>query len=362
MTLSGGIRSGLLWAALIWQAAAADVSVDHFSVLLYHHVSADTPAASSVTPETFERHLTWLEDNDYQVWALDRALAALDSGRGLPDRVVALTFDDAYQSVIEHAAPRLAARDWPFTVFVNTDAIDAGHRPYMSWDQLRRLGDFGAAIGNHGAAHLHAGRMLQGESEADWRARVLADIDRAHRRIEAEIGQPPMLFAWPYGEDVPELYSALSKRYRHALAQRSGAVGPHAPALALPRFPLATGFDSLDRLRRAAQARPVPVIEAETEPARVRGMVRGPNRLVIRIAPDSDFQASSLNCFSADGTPLARSLAGEDSGLLHVRLPPDPRPGRNKVNCTAPAADGSGAYHWYSFQWLSPPDDGEWPD
>ena len=35
-------------------------------------------------------------------------------------------------------------------------------------------------------------------------------------------------------------------------------------------------------------------------------------------------------------------------------------PGRNKVNCTAPAADERGAYFWYSYLWLVKNADGSW--
>ncbi|MGD2172319.1 MAG: hypothetical protein PVF80_09450, partial [Gammaproteobacteria bacterium] len=36
------------------------------------------------------------------------------------------------------------------------------------------------------------------------------------------------------------------------------------------------------------------------------------------------------------------------------------RPGRNKVNCTAPATGEPGTYFWYSYQWLQRNPDGSW--
>ncbi|MEX0914820.1 MAG: polysaccharide deacetylase family protein, partial [Wenzhouxiangellaceae bacterium] len=159
----------------------------HAVILLYHHVSEQTPASTSVTPAQFERHLDYLAENDYRVWPLARALdAVLRGAEEIPDRVVAITFDDAYDSVHSRAHPSLVERNWPYTVFVNTNAVDAGHSPYMSWDQLRDLADQGAAIENHSAAHGHMSRPRAGESERDWRERI-EQAGEARRQLDAQI-------------------------------------------------------------------------------------------------------------------------------------------------------------------------------
>ncbi|MCA1778876.1 MAG: hypothetical protein LC637_05710 [Xanthomonadaceae bacterium] len=36
------------------------------------------------------------------------------------------------------------------------------------------------------------------------------------------------------------------------------------------------------------------------------------------------------------------------------------KPGRNRLNCTAAAEDGSGDYYWHTFQWLQLRPDGTW--
>ena len=191
----------------------------------------------------------------------------LKGAEDIPERVVALTFDDAYESVYTEAYPRLSERGWPYTVFANTDAIDAGHSPYMSWAKLRELAEDHVAIENHSAAHAHMSRPEPGESERDWRRRVRADIQKAHGRIAEEIGTAPELFAYPYGEDSPALAEVVAEDHEYGLAQRSGPVGPLTDPLSIPRFPMATGFASLDRLELAVRSRPLPVSETKTRPA-----------------------------------------------------------------------------------------------
>lgn len=336
--------------------------VRHFVILLYHHVSEATPASTSVTPDQFEAHLDWLAENGYQVWSLSRALHAVFEGEGLPDRVVAMTFDDAYESVHAEAWPRLAARDWTASVYVNTDAIDQRQSPYMSWDQIRDLARSGFEIGNHSATHLHAGRLQPGENETSWRNRVLSDFERARERIIEEIGSPPARIAWPYGEDVPELTAALAEVYAYGLAQRSGAVGRESDSMALPRFPMARQRAGVDRLELAVRTRPLTLHDAETRPPRRRGMVSGPRALTFRV-PDAAARSSSLRCFLASGQALDIQPGSGSEERIRIDLPQIEAAGRHKINCTQPAADGSGDFHWGSFQWIQPPAAGQrWPD
>jgi len=340
----------LVWAAL--SPATLNADTDHAVILLYHHISNDTPASTSVTPAQFEQHLEFLESGGYRIWPLPRVLSAVfESSEPLPGGVVAITFDDAYETVFSEARPRLKSRGWPYSVFVNTDAIDAGHSPYLDWNALRTLHDEGVTLGNHSAAHGHMATPRPDESLPTWRARVSADIDRAHGRLEGEIGVEPEVFAYPYGEDSPALAEIVEKRYRWALAQRSGPVGPRINPLSIPRFPLATGFASLDRLELAARSRPLPIQGLETGASGGRGDI---DWLRLTVAPGR-YRSGQLSCFSGSGDSLAIETESGESLRIRVDVDGIGRAGRNKVNCTAPASDGSGEFYWYSFQWRIEP-------
>lgn len=327
----------------------------HAVILLYHHVDDSTPSSTSVTPERFADHLGWLADNGYQVMDLLPLLRALGNNEPVPDKAVAITFDDAWVSVHETAGPMLAERSMPFTVFVNTDAVDAGEGPVMSWDQIRAVGDMGGTLGSHSASHDHLPARNDRESEVEWAGRIDADLQRALDRLDKETGQRPTVFAYPYGEDTATLAKQVGGFHEFALVQRSGAVGPGSDFMALPRFPLATGFDGLDRLERAVRSRPLPVVEvSELPPA--DGIRETALLGVEYVFGDGAYRFDALACYSASGETLrlhrpadtvARRVRVETRGL--------DRPGRNKFNCTAPAADGSGDWYWHSHQWLRPP-------
>jgi peptidoglycan/xylan/chitin deacetylase (PgdA/CDA1 family) len=320
-------------------------------ILVYHHVSDDTPASTSVTPARFASHLDYLETNDFLVWPVERLLDARINGtEAVPSKVVAITFDDAYASVYETAWPMLDERDWPFAVFVSTDAIDAGHAPYMDWSALRELHADGVTIGNHSASHGHLIAKNAGEDHSAWQARVRKDVEKARRRITEELGETTDLFAYPYGEDSKALAEVIGDTHRFALVQRSGAVGDLTNRLAVPRFPMASGFDSLERFSLAVNARALPVISEHAFPS--GDGVRGPvQRLNLELAA-GDYRPGQLGCFVSSGQRLDIDLDPGPPHWLAISVNATGSTGRNKINCTAPAADGSGDFFWHSFQWV----------
>ncbi len=77
--------------------------------------------------ETFER-IVELVEKRYDVVTIDDVAAGLRDSAALPEHAAALTFDDAYRSVLELADPLLTARGLPYAVFVPSALVDAGAR------------------------------------------------------------------------------------------------------------------------------------------------------------------------------------------------------------------------------------------
>jgi peptidoglycan/xylan/chitin deacetylase (PgdA/CDA1 family) len=345
------IRSVLIALALAGAVLMESDPAEAAVVLVYHHVSESTPASTSVTPARFAAHLDYLETEGFAVWPVERLLAAVfDKAEAVPERVVALTFDDAYASVHDTAWPMLKKRGWPFAVFVNTDAVDAGHAPYMDWEALRELQADGVTIGNHSASHAHLIARQPGESRSAWQSRVRTDLDKARRRIGEEIGARPNVFAYPYGEDSADLAALVSENHRFALTQRSGAVGSHSDPLTVPRFPMASGFDGDERFSLAVHSRALPVISAD--PAPPGDGVRGPLQTLHLQIAEGGYRVNQMGCFSSTGARLETEVMPGPQHRLEIRVGGTGSTGRNKINCTAPAADGSGDFFWYSFQWV----------
>jgi poly-beta-1,6-N-acetyl-D-glucosamine N-deacetylase len=345
---------GLLLALCGLSASAAD---DHAVVLVYHHVSETAPALTSVTPAVFDSHLDYLQENNFTVWPLARILAALREGKPLPENTVAITFDDAYQSIYTEAFPRLRKRNWPFTLFVSSEAVDRGYDNYLSWLQLRELADSGVELGNHSHSHAHLVRRLQDESDAQWRQRVIEDIDTAAQRLHQETGSRSRLFAYPYGEYSPALQDIVRSLGYQGIAQQSGAVGAVSDFLALPRFPMARGYADLQRFATSVHSRPLPVSTLKVDAAASSYRPIASLQLTL---DDGDYQARQMACYRATGTPLVTRTIAAQPLTLSIAVSGEQSAGRHKINCTAPARQGAGVYYWYSFQWLVKNADGSW--
>jgi peptidoglycan/xylan/chitin deacetylase (PgdA/CDA1 family) len=326
-------------------------------VLMYHHFGVDKYPSTNVRLAQFEAHLDYLATAGYEVWPLTRVVEYVLANKPFPARVVAITIDDAYLSVYEQAYPRLRARGWPFTVFVATDGVDRHFKAYMSWQQLREMQQHGATLANHSASHDYLIRQRPDENQAQWLGRLEQDIDRAQRRLTEELGQAPMLFAYPYGE-YNTAVAALVKRLGYvAFGQQSGPVGLGSDTRVLPRFPMAERFAALADFQQkiASLAFPLqsvqpwdPVLRSATSASEEE---RAPS-MVVRLA-DSDARLAQLSCFvSGQGSVPVKWLDRQQREFV-VQAPAALGPGRSRYNCTAPSSQ-PGRYYWFSHLWIRP--------
>src|SRR5690349_19511920 len=109
---------------------AANTVVERFSprfqILGYHKVSPDPhPYFAPVHPEIFEQHMHFLK-SCYNVMGLQEIVARAARGE-VPERAVAITFDDGYRDNYDYAFPILRKYRFPATIFVATGAIGTGN-------------------------------------------------------------------------------------------------------------------------------------------------------------------------------------------------------------------------------------------
>ncbi|MFN2289344.1 MAG: polysaccharide deacetylase family protein [Chromatocurvus sp.] len=350
------MRRGL--TGLLACLLAMSSSADHGVILMYHHVDAATPASTSVTPAQFRNHLDYIEDNGFRVVSLSDLLRGIYHSGDVPEHAVAITFDDAYASVYREALPELMSRDMPFTVFVATAAVDQDHANSLSWQQLQQLAASGlATFGAHSVTHDHLLRGSEHAISQAWVARAAAEIDGSVERLAQQLpGAFIQAFAYPFGEYSGALQSLVASRGLYGLAQQSGALGAGTPATAIPRFPMATGFDSTDRLATALNARPLPVAQVRHGDTLIPEGRTPPSTLRFDLVADERFRRDALACYSTEGEALD---VGREADEVTVKLPPL-RAGRNKINCTAPSIGQQGEFFWYSQQWIVADDEGTW--
>jgi len=347
------VRAAVLIAGLTPIAWAGSAKI-----LLYHHVADDTPRSTSVSPEVFDGHLKLLEDGGYQVVSLQKIVAALVAGDEIDSSWVAITFDDGYRSVLSNAAPRLTKRHWPFTVFVSSDYADQGQGDYLGWDELRELERRGATIANHSRAHEHLVRRRPEENEDIWQRRIAQDILDAQQRFEAELDHPVRFFSYPYGEFDAPLSRLMTSLGFISLGQQSGPVGIGTNPYAIPRFPLATGFDDVRSVAEKLRTEYLPLVDPPV-PAVILAADAMPPVLHLRIDTDSA-HVKRLSCFVNGQPGAAVQWIDAEAGKVEIRAQQSLRAGRSKYTCTAPVAGRAGVYYWHTRLWIKPLADGSW--
>jgi peptidoglycan/xylan/chitin deacetylase (PgdA/CDA1 family) len=143
-------------------------------ILLYHRVaslSAD-PHSLAVSPEHFAQQLEHIHDTCYPMRLLD-LLEAMQQ-RSLPQRALAITFDDGYWDNYEHAYPLLKSAGIPATIFVTSEQVDS-EREFW-WDDLERL----LLLPQQLPEHL---RISVGDQEYEWRLDSVEQRRCVHQAI-----------------------------------------------------------------------------------------------------------------------------------------------------------------------------------
>lgn len=323
-------------------------------ILQYHHVDTGTPASTSISPALFDEHISFIRENGYIVWPLDDAVDAIRNNRPLPDKAVVITVDDAYRSVYTEIYPRMQALGWSFTVFVNSDAHDRKLKNFISWDEMRQMKNNGVIFANHTSSHNHMLRKLPAEDNAQWLARIRADIERGQQRLIEELGEAPMLFAYPYGEHNPQLRKLVRDMGYVGFGQQSGPMGSLSDFSALPRFPMAAGFAGMRRFPEKLNTLPLPVTRVEPQDPVLSGDDSLPE-LRLTLA-DGPYRRSAMACYL---TGQGRGQISWQGDTLIVRPNQALPVGRSRYNCTAPGSQGGG-YYWYSHAWFKKKPDGSW--
>jgi len=212
-----------------------------YPVLLYHSVaSAVDPrfATWAVSPELFASHVAALAREGYHALTVrELCRRAFEGGGPLPERCVAVTFDDGFRDFYTSAWPTLARHGMPATVFVTTGHVGAtsawlspageADRPLMSWSEIAEIDAAGIECGPHG--HTHTQLDLVG------RARARMEIDRSRRALETVIG-PVTSFAYPHGYHSRVVRDEVRRAgLASACAVADGLASAHHDRFAIPR-------------------------------------------------------------------------------------------------------------------------------
>jgi poly-beta-1,6-N-acetyl-D-glucosamine N-deacetylase len=255
----------LLLVVIATVQARAESRGQRFVSIAFHDI-VDQPAdlgTESVTTRTFVQFLDWLKGTGWEVISLDDVSAAARGVRRLPDKAILLTFDDGYRSLYTRAFPLLKAYGYPAVAALVGTWMEEGadgtvpegdkdaaegtvqygdkrvpRSNFISWAEAREMQASGLIEFASHSYDLHRGIRAnpQGnftsaaktwqydpvtrtyEDDAQYTARIRADLIHSRTMMEANLGRPPRTIAWPYGRySGPGLQVAKEVGFEFAL-------------------------------------------------------------------------------------------------------------------------------------------------
>ena len=201
--------------------------------LCYHGVtersqrSPTDPTGLHVNHHRFAAQLDFLARH-YRFLSLDEYLEARRTGRRLPDYSLLLTFDDGFRNFLTVAAPLLAARRIPATVFLITGNADAEQvrkttweprddSSYLSWAEARLLKEqYQVDFGSHTCSHSPLMSLTQPE--------IIRELRQSREDLRKNLGIEYPALSYPKGERSQMLASvAREQGYSCAVTTDRGA-------------------------------------------------------------------------------------------------------------------------------------------
>jgi len=207
-------------------------------VLMYHEIAAASEAGSrlAVSPASFAAQLRYLRGAGFTAMTARELPAILTGGvDALPDRPIALTFDDGYGDFHSRALPLLDRYGCTATLFVTTGWVqDADMRlaapgRMLNQTQLAEAAAAGVEIGAHTRRHPQLDQLP--------RKLVREELHASRQWLEGTLGLPVPGLAYPFGYSsatVREVARETGYGYAYGVGNRTAS--PASDVLELPRL------------------------------------------------------------------------------------------------------------------------------
>jgi peptidoglycan/xylan/chitin deacetylase (PgdA/CDA1 family) len=208
-------------------------------LIVTYHALAEPASAVCLPPQQLDADLEALARAGFRFVSLDQCADWIEGAIDLPDRSVAVTFDDGYASVVSSGLSVLNRCRVPATLYVVAGRIGSDNRwpgqprrvpplPLADLGGLREWVSAGHALGSHSSSHPVLTLLPADALEAE----VLHSADR----LEEVLQVPVRHFSYPYGASGPRERAVVRRRYRTAVTAMPRLVERGSDLYDVPRL------------------------------------------------------------------------------------------------------------------------------
>ncbi len=225
-------------------------------VLMYHHVNNHEGDMVTVTPETFELQMQYLNKAGYRTLNTDELLSYIKGDLQLKEKAVMITFDDGWLDNYIYAYPLLKKYDIKATIFIVGNWIEEASKTrwssnksvptheesvslignkqgaaiVLNWELIREMRESGLVeFYSHAKNHVKC-HLLSKDDLSD-------ELRESKNIIETQLGGECIALCWPFGRyNDGAIKTAKATGYRALFTTDHGVATERSDPFAIQRI------------------------------------------------------------------------------------------------------------------------------
>lgn len=291
-------------AEIAQEAAPQELPERTIPVFCYHKMSASPTTFYEVSTGDFKQQLQLLADEGFQAVTASQIADYLEGKADLPEKPVAITFDDGPRSILTESKPLMDEHGFIGTAFLISGSV--GGKGTLTWDEVAELEDAGWEIGSHTVSHINPTKVSA--------EKLAEEFGESKATIEEHTSSEVVALAYPYGNyDDTVMAKVREAGYRIAFSIDRGPADNTDDAMRVPRQMVVKG-NSMRTFKRWAHQEKLHL--ADLDPPIGQHVAAASPTMTARLA-DEDVPVGEIELVAAD-KPVKYEVA-EDGCTITFR-------------------------------------------
>lgn len=190
-----------------------------------------------MAPDIFTAQLDLIAEHGWSVVSLADVCRWKSGAVELPEKSLAITFDDGFQDFLKNAHHQLETKQFPNTMFVPTARLgqsenwvgaNAPARKIMSWDDVCAIDKTCTEIAPHSRTHADLTALNSPQCNDE--------IAGSKKDLEDRLGRAVPHFAPPYGKSNSEVRAVIADHFDLSVGVDFGTATARSDVINLPRI------------------------------------------------------------------------------------------------------------------------------